>query len=85
MDSAASTASASAAISATAACDYLRATEGRGRVDFHSLPDFLAGDVRDWSLQFGEPARDVSLKSFGFFAQDDFRITPRVTFNLGLR
>ena len=65
--------------------NYLRATEGRGRVDFHNLSDYLAGDVRDWSLQFGDPSRDVSLKSFGLFAQDDYRITRRVTFNLGLR
>jgi hypothetical protein len=65
--------------------DYLRATEGRGRVDFDSLTDFLTGSVEDWSLQFGEPARNVSLESFNFFAQDDFRITRRVTLNLGVR
>jgi Carboxypeptidase regulatory-like domain len=65
--------------------DYLRATEGRGRVDFDSLTDFLTGNVRDWSLQFGEPARNVSMQSFGFFLQDDFRITRRVTVNLGVR
>ena len=67
------------------AVDYLRATEGRGRVDFDSLTDFLTGNVRDWSLQFGEPARNVSIQSYGFFAQDDFRVTPRVTVNLGVR
>jgi hypothetical protein len=65
--------------------DYLRATEGRGRVDFHFLEDFIAGNVRDWSLQFGDPARDVSMNSFGLFAQDDYRISRRVTLNLGLR
>jgi hypothetical protein len=65
--------------------NYLRATEGRGRVDFHFLQDFIAGDVRDWSLQFGEPSRDVSMNSFGLFAQDDYRISRRVTLNLGLR
>ncbi len=32
------------------AVDYLRATEGRGRVDFRHLSNFLAGDVRDWSF-----------------------------------
>jgi hypothetical protein len=65
--------------------NYLRATEGRGRVDFHNLSDYLAGDVRDWSLQFGDPSRDVSMKSFALFAQDDYRISRRVTLNLGLR
>jgi hypothetical protein len=67
------------------AVNYLRATEGRGRVDFHNLTDYLSGAVRDWSLQFGDPARDVSMKSFGLFAQDDYRVTRRVTLNLGLR
>ncbi len=66
--------------------NYLRATEGRGRVDFHFLQDFIAGTpVRDWSLQFGDPARDVTMKSFALFAQDDYRIMRRVTLNLGMR
>ena len=32
------------------AVDYLRAGEGRGRVDFDSLTDFLSGNVRDLGL-----------------------------------
>jgi Carboxypeptidase regulatory-like domain/TonB dependent receptor len=73
-------------IFSTGGVDYLRADEGRGRVDFHYLEDFIAGTpIRDWSLQFGEPARNVTMKSFGLFAQDDYRITRRVTLNLGLR
>jgi len=64
---------------------YLRAPYGRGRVDFHYLPDFLDGNVRSWALSFGDPARDVSMKSWSLFAQDDFRATRRVTLNLGLR
>lgn len=66
--------------------DYLRADEGRGRVDFHYLEDFIAGTpVRDWSLQYGDPARNVTLKTFALFAQDDYRITRKVTLNLGVR
>jgi hypothetical protein len=67
------------------AVDYLRATEGRGEVDFHYLEDYIAGNVRSWYLQYGDPARDVSLKSFALFAQDDYRVTRKVTLNLGLR
>jgi Carboxypeptidase regulatory-like domain len=65
--------------------NYFRATEGRGRVDFSDLTDFIAGDPHRWELLYGDPKREVSMKSFGLFLQDGFRATPRVTLNFGLR
>ncbi len=65
--------------------DYYRANTGRGRVDFHYLPDFLEGNVRSWRFLYGDPSRKLSMKSFGLYAQDDYRVTRRVTLNLGLR
>jgi hypothetical protein len=65
--------------------DYFRAGNGRGRVDFRFLTDFLEGNVRAWRLLYGDSARDLSLKSFGLFVQDDFRVLRRLTLNLGLR
>jgi hypothetical protein len=65
--------------------DYFRAGNGRGRVDFRDLTNFLEGDVRAWRLLYGDSARHLSLKSFGLFAQDDFRLTRRLTLNLGVR
>ncbi|MGA8074135.1 MAG: TonB-dependent receptor, partial [Candidatus Acidiferrales bacterium] len=65
--------------------NYYRASFGRGRVNFDSLADFLAGNSEFWDLLYGDPSRNVSLNSWGLFAQDDFRITPRVTINAGLR
>jgi hypothetical protein len=65
--------------------DYFRAGYGRGRIDFHYLPDFLTGNVRSWRLLYGDPARNLSMNSFGLFVQDDFRATRRLTLNLGLR
>lgn len=64
---------------------YFRDTEGRGRVDFNSLEDFVEGNPHNWSLAYGDPTRNINLKSFGLFVQDGYRITPRVTINMGLR
>jgi hypothetical protein len=65
--------------------NYFRAGYGRGRIDFSTLEDFVAGNVRRWRLLYGDAARDVNLKAFGFFVQDDYRVTPRLSLNLGLR
>ena len=65
--------------------NYYRATEGRGRVDFSDLTDFMDGNVHRWEFLYGDPARNVSQKSFGFFAQDNYRVRSKVTLNLGVR
>jgi hypothetical protein len=65
--------------------NYLRAPYGRGSVSFRYLPDFLEGNVDSWGLLYGDPQRDVHMRSWSLFAQDDFRVTRRLTLNLGLR
>ena len=65
--------------------DYFRATEGRGRVDFSDLTDFVAGTPHRWERLYGDPQRNVSMKSFGLFVQDGYRATKRLTLNFGLR
>ena len=65
--------------------DYYRAGTGRGRIDFRHLWNFMAGDVRRWRLLYGDPHRQVSQKSLGFFLEDDVKATQHVTFNFGLR
>ena len=49
------------------------------------LEDFLAGTPAVGRIFVGNSERHVTINSFGGFVQDDFRVTPRLTVNLGLR
>ena len=57
----------------------------RGRLKFASLADFLAGNVASGFQYFGDSTRHAFENNFGFYAQDGYRITPRLTLNYGLR
>ena len=57
----------------------------RGRLDFDSLSDFLAGTV-DGGFQYaGNSLRHTFQNSYGLFVQDSYRATPRLTLNFGMR
>ena len=67
----------------------------RGKLSFGGgdtttgLQDFLAGDLsgsNDGGFQYyGNSTRHTFENNFGFYLQDSFRVTPRVTLNYGLR
>jgi hypothetical protein len=51
-----------------------------------ALENFLEGNAASGSSIFvGDPIRDVHTEHYGVFIEDDYRMTPRVTVNLGLR
>jgi hypothetical protein len=58
---------------------------GRGRVFFNTLEDFLAGNVTKVTFLAGDPTRNLSQWLYSGYMQDDWRIKPRVTLNLGMR
>jgi carboxypeptidase family protein/TonB-dependent receptor-like protein len=58
---------------------------GRGRITFDNLEALLAGNPTSAGILAGDPLRDLSQWLYAGYVQDDWRIKPRVTINLGLR
>ena len=61
-------------------------SNGRGRVTFASLEDFLDANFGSpLRVLVGSPRRHVTQNIWSGFFQDDWRIKPRLVLNLGLR
>lgn len=60
------------------------ATSGAGNA-FTAFQNFLQGRVTSIQSAFGDPARNFIATDYSAFIQDDFRWSPRLTFNIGLR
>ncbi len=58
---------------------------GKGRIEFRDLDRFVRGVWRRGRVGIGDTNREVSQKSFGLFAQDEWRMWPRFTLTAGLR
>jgi hypothetical protein len=59
--------------------------DGSGNVAGDALTDFLDGTVDDGFQYFGDSTRHTHENNIGFYVQDSFRATQRLTINYGLR
>ncbi|HEX6503362.1 MAG TPA: TonB-dependent receptor [Terriglobales bacterium] len=57
----------------------------RGRLSFASMADFLAGNVDGGFQYFGNSTRHTFENNFGFYAQDTYALTTRLTLSYGFR
>jgi hypothetical protein len=57
----------------------------QGVYNFTSLNNFLAGNYSTFQQAFGAPSQAQSNPNVGFFVQDEWRVRPHLTLNLGLR
>ena len=57
----------------------------RGTLSFASLADFLQGNLGGGSQSFGDSRRSTYQNSHGIYLQDNFKLSPRITLNYGLR
>jgi outer membrane receptor protein involved in Fe transport len=59
----------------------------KGLIKFHDIESFLTGTVNPGGslIQAGDPQRYLHDYSYAAFVQDDWRVTPRLIVNLGVR
>ena len=58
---------------------------GNGSVSFKTLQSFLLGSPQNGIILVGDPTSVSRTHSYAGFVQDDWRVKPRLTLNLGLR
>lgn len=59
--------------------------QGTGSFNFPTVAAFIAGTANSFSVTLGSQSSSIAEPALGFFVQDNFRVRPRLTLELGLR
>ena len=59
--------------------------QGTGSFNFPSVAAFVAGTANSFSVTLGNQSSSIAQGALGFFAQDSYRVNPRLNLELGLR
>ena len=60
-------------------------SNANGTFTFSTLEDFLAGRPRTYTRRVGDPTVQYSQYDFGWYIQDDFRLTKNINVSVGVR
>ena len=64
---------------------FITFNTGKGAVFYTHLTDQVNGPIRTVSISDGDSSANIPTKQFATYVQDDWRVTDRLTVNLGLR
>jgi len=59
--------------------------QGTGAFNFPSVGDFIAGNANSFTITLGSQSSSISENALGFFVQDNYKLRPNLTVELGLR
>ena len=64
---------------------FITFNTGKGVIQYNHLNNDVNGPISNVTLNDGDSAANIPVKQYGMYFQDDWRVSDRVTLNLGVR